>query len=48
MRVGVIRIFRNCFEQFFFGGFLPAFLARSDAEVIVRGCALRIEPEGFR
>src|SRR5436305_1295867 len=45
MRVGVIRVFRNCFEQFFFGRFLPTFLTRSNAEIIVRGCALRIESE---
>src|ERR1700730_3211174 len=47
MRVGVIWVFRDCLEQFFFGGFLPAFLTRRDTEVIVRGCALRIESEGF-
>src|ERR1700730_10728557 len=48
MRVGVIWIVRNCFKQFFFGGFLPTFLTRSDTEVIVCRCALRIEPERFR
>src|SRR6266850_373687 len=39
--------FGNRFEQFLFGGFLPAFLTRGDTEIVVRSRALRIEAEGF-
>ncbi len=47
MRVSIVRIFLNGFEQFFFGGFLPAFLTSGDAEVVVRRRALRIQAERF-
>ncbi len=45
MSVGVIGIVGDGFEYFSFRRFLPALLARSDAEIIVRGGALGIDRE---
>src|ERR1700730_1214716 len=42
MRIGVIGISGDGFEYFFFRRFLPALLASSDAEIIVRCGALGI------
>src|SRR6266446_9896759 len=43
MRIGVIGISGDGFEYFFFRRFLPALLARSDAEIIVCYGALGID-----
>src|SRR3979411_857304 len=48
MRVGIRRIIGDGREHFFFGGFLPAFLARGDAEIIVGGGTLGINGERLR
>jgi len=47
MRVGVVGVFIYRFEQFLLGRFLPAFLARGDAKIVVRGRAFRIKAERF-
>jgi hypothetical protein len=43
MRIRVARIVRNRLGHFFLGRFLPAFLARGDAEIIVRRRTLGID-----
>ena len=48
MGVRVIRVRRDRVEHFLFGGFLPALLARGDAEIIMRRRALRINAERGR
>ena len=45
MRVHIIRISRDRFEHFFFGRFLPAFLARGNTQIIMRDEALGINRE---
>ena len=47
MCVSVIGIVGKRLEHFFFGRFLPSFLAGGDAQVIVCGRALRIEASAF-
>src|SRR5256714_6682630 len=48
MRVGVIRIGRDRVEHLFLGRLRPAFLARGDAEIIVRCRTLGIDPQRRR
>ena len=43
MRIRVTRIVRNRLDHLFLGRFLPAFLARGDAEIIVRRRTLGID-----
>ena len=48
MRIGVIRVDLDGSEHLFLRRFLPALLARSNAEIIVRRRALGIDRERFR